>query len=87
MEQRKDDFIGEVQVRSNDSQEIKSFELFAHEFRVNDATGEVDFLDEQVRDHLLRQVEAGVLLTASHEIGAPVDAAAPRSTGGLNLRV
>ncbi len=74
MEQRKDDFIGEVQVRSNDSQEIKSFELFAHEFRVKDATGEVDFLDEEVRDRLLRQVEAGVLLTASHEIGGPVDA-------------
>jgi hypothetical protein len=74
MDKRQDDFIGEVQVRSNDSQEIKSFELFAHEFRVNDATGEVDFLDKQVRDHLLRQVEAGVLLTVSHEIGGPVDA-------------
>ena len=47
MDKRTDDFIGEVEVRSDDSQEIKSFELFAHEFRVNDATGEIDFLDEE----------------------------------------
>ena len=73
MDKRTDDFIGEVEVRSNDSQEIKSFELFAHEFRVNDVTGEVDFLDEEVRDRLLRQVAAAVLLTVRHEIEAPVE--------------
>ena len=73
MDKRTDDFIGEVQVRSDDSQEIKSFELFAHEFRVNDATGEVDFLNEEVRDRLLRQVAAAILLTVRHEIEAPED--------------
>jgi hypothetical protein len=73
MDKRTDDFIGEVEVRSNDSQEIKSFELFAHEFRVNDATGEVDFLDDEVRDRLLRQVAAAILLTVRHEIAVPVE--------------
>ena len=73
MDKRTDDFIGEVEVRSNDSQEIKSFELFAHEFRVNDATGEVDFLDDEVRDRLLRHVAAAILLTVQHELTAPVE--------------
>jgi hypothetical protein len=73
MDKRTDDFIGEVEVRSDDSQEIKSFELFAHEFRVNDATGEVEFLDDAIRDRVLRQVEAAVLLAARHGIEAPVD--------------
>ena len=62
MDKRTDDFIAEVVVRSDDSQEIKSFELYAHDFRVNDATGEVDFQDEAARDRLLRHVEAAVLL-------------------------
>jgi hypothetical protein len=79
MDKRTDDFIGEVQVRSNDSQEIKSFELFAHEFRVNDATGEVDFIDVEVRDRLHRQVTAAVLLTVRHEIEAPDDPEPPHS--------
>ncbi len=73
MDKRTDDCIGEVEVRSDDSQEIKSFELFAHEFRVNDATGEVDFLDEAARDRLLRRVEAAVMLVVRHEIEASVD--------------
>jgi hypothetical protein len=73
MDKRTDDFIGEVEVRSNDSQEIKTFELFAHEFRVNDATGEVDFLDDEVRDRLLRHVAAAILLTVHHEISAPAE--------------
>jgi hypothetical protein len=73
MDKRTDDFIGQVEVRSDDSREIKSFELFAHEFRVNDATGEVQFLDETIRDRLLQHVEAAVLLAARHGIESPVD--------------
>jgi hypothetical protein len=79
MDKRTDDFIGEVEVRSDDSQEIKCFELFAHDFRVNDATGEVDFLDEATRDRLLRHVEAAVLLAARHEIAADEAEAGQRS--------
>ena len=78
MDKRGDDFIAEVAVRSDDSQEIKSFELFAHDFRVNDATGEVDF-DEAARDRLLRHVEAAVLLAAGHEIAAAEAQAGLRS--------
>jgi hypothetical protein len=78
MDKRKDDFIGEVAVRSDDSQEIKSFELYAHDFRLNDATGEVD-LDEAARDRLLRHVEAAVLLVARHEIAAAEAQAGLRS--------
>jgi hypothetical protein len=80
MDKRKDDFIGEVAVRSDDSQEIKSFELFAHDFRVNDATGEVGF-DEAARDRLLRDVEAAVLLAARHEIAAAETQAAGLRSG------
>lgn len=75
MDKRTDDFIGEVEVRSDDRQELKSVELFAHDFRVNDVTGEVDFTDQQVRDELLEQIEKAILLTVHHEIGGPAEAA------------
>jgi hypothetical protein len=80
VDQRTDDFIGEVEVRSDDRQEVKSIELFAHDFRVNDHTGEVDFKDEEVRKALLENVERAVLLTVHHEIGGVAEATSPQSS-------
>ncbi len=68
---RTDDFIAEVEIRSDDMLHGKSIELFAHTFRVNDATGEVAFIDDATRDTLLKQIEDAMLLVAGHELQAP----------------
>ena len=68
---RTDDFIAEVEIRSDDMQHGKSIELFAHTFRINDETGDVDFVDQATREHLLEEIEAAMLLVAKHEL-APV---------------
>lgn len=68
---RTDDFIAEVEVRSDDMLHGKSIELYAHTFRINDATGEIAFADDGTRDDLLRQVEHAMLLVAGHQLQAP----------------
>jgi hypothetical protein len=65
---RTDDFIAEIEIRSDDMQHGKSIELFAHTFRINDDTGEVDFVDKATRDHLMEQIEAAMLLVAEHQL-------------------
>jgi len=65
---RTDDSIGTVEIRSDDNEEIKSIELYAHQFRVRDVTGEVDFADGAVREHLFEQIQAAILLGAHHEL-------------------
>ncbi len=77
MDKRTDDFIAEIDVRSDDRQDIKSVELFAHDFRVNDVTGEVDFLDQQTHDALFEKVETAILLAVRHEIGTPDEIGTP----------
>jgi len=68
MDTRVDDFIAEVTVRSDDSQEIKSIELLAHSFRVDDGSGNVAFIDEQTRRSVLDHVEHAILLAAGHAL-------------------
>lgn len=73
MDTRTDDYIGTVEVRSDDNEEIKSIDLYAHQFRVRDATGEVDFADGGVCDDLLEQVREAILLSAHHELSPPAE--------------
>lgn len=68
MDVRTDDFIAEVLVRSENSQEMKSIELFAHSFIVHDETGEVRFADDKTRADLLAQIERGIFLAAHCEL-------------------
>ena len=74
MDTRTDDFIGEVDVRSDDSSETKSFELHANHFKVNDDTGEVEFA-EGVWEDIQEHVRLAVMLVAHHELQAQPDAA------------
>ena len=68
MDVRTDDFIAEVMVRSENSQETKSVELFAHSFVVHDETGEVRFVDDEVRADLLARIEQDIFLAARCEL-------------------
>jgi len=68
MDTRIDDSIAELTVRSDDSQEIKSIELLAHSFRVDDGTGAIVFTDEQTRQRVLEHVEKAILLAAGHSL-------------------
>ncbi len=68
MDVRTDDFIAEVTIRSENSQEMKSIEIFAHAFTVQDGTGDVDFADDQTRADLLAQVERDILRVACSEL-------------------
>lgn len=68
MDVRTDDFIAEVTIRSENSQEMKSIEIFAHTFSVQDGTGDVDFADDQTRADLLAQVERDILRVAGSEL-------------------
>jgi hypothetical protein len=69
MDVRTDDMFGEIEVRTEDFQATRSIELFPGSFRVNDATGEVDFASPTAREHLLAQVADAVLHMADHELG------------------
>jgi hypothetical protein len=72
MDKRTDDYIGVVEVRSDDFAETKSFELHANQFTVNDATGEVEFADgvwEDIQEH----VRSAVLLVAHRELKSGED--------------
>ena len=73
MDVRTDDFIAEVMVRSENSQESKSIELFAHAFVVHDGTGEVRFANDDVRAELLAQIERDIFRAASCELGTERD--------------
>jgi len=68
MDVRTDDFIAEVLVRSENSLEVKSIELFAHSFIVHDETGEVRFASDEVRADLVAQIERGIFLAAHCEL-------------------
>jgi len=61
-------YIGEIVVRSDDSAEAKTIELRADQFKINDATGEVDFADDSARQTIVEHVTAAVLLVAHREV-------------------
>jgi hypothetical protein len=64
---RIDDVHAELEVRSDDYQEIKSVELPAHAFRVDEATGKAEFINDEVRDQLLDQVSQAILRVVAHK--------------------
>ena len=65
---RTDDVIGEIQIRTEDFQEIKSIEIFPNSFRANDETGDVDFISDAERQRLLGEVADALLAMAAHEL-------------------
>jgi len=76
MDVRTDDMFGEIEVRTEDFQATKSIELFPASFRVNDATGEIDWASPEAREQVLKQVADAVLQMAGHELTRPVMPAA-----------
>jgi len=76
MDVRTDDMFGEIEVRTEDFQATKSIELFPASFRVNDATGEIDWASPEAREQVLKQVADAVLQMAGHELMRPVIPAA-----------
>ena len=67
----RDDYIGEIVVRSDDSAEAKTIELHANQFKINDATGEVDFADDSARQNIVDHVTSAALLVAHRELASP----------------
>jgi hypothetical protein len=63
-----DSYIGEIVVRSDDSAEAKTIELRADQFKINDATGEADFVDDNARQDIVDHVTTAVLLVAHREV-------------------
>jgi len=61
-------YIGEIVVRSDDSAEAKTIELRADQFKINDATGEADFVDDNARQDIVDHVTTAVLLVAHREV-------------------
>jgi len=55
-------------VRSDDSAEAKTIELRADQFKINDATGEADFVDDNARQDIVDHVTTAVLLVAHREV-------------------
>jgi hypothetical protein len=76
MDVRTDDMFGEIEVRTEDFQATKSIELFPASFRVNDATGAVDWASPEAREQVLKQVADAVLQMAGHELMRPMIPAA-----------
>ena len=64
---RIDDVHAELEVRSDDYQEIKSVELPAHAFRVDETTGKAEFVNDEVRDELLDHVAQAILRVVAHK--------------------
>ena len=64
---RIDDVHAELEVRSEDYQEIKNVELPAHAFRIDEATGKAEFVNDEVRDHLLDEVAQAILRVVAHK--------------------
>jgi hypothetical protein len=64
---RIDDVHAELEVRSDDYQEIKSVELPAHAFRVDETTGKAEFINDEVRDELLDHVTQAILRVVAHK--------------------
>ena len=64
---RIDDVHAELEVRSDDYQEIKSVELPAHAFRVDETTGKAEFINDEVRDELLDHVAQAILRVVAHK--------------------
>ncbi len=74
---RTDDMIGTIEIRTEDFQAIKSIELFPASFRVNDATQEVEYANDEARAEIVGEVADAVLVMAAHELtGKPKPAAA-----------
>lgn len=65
---RTDNVIGAAEIRTEDFQEIKSIELFPEMFRVNDGAEEVEFADDETREHVIGQISEAILIMASHEL-------------------
>jgi hypothetical protein len=72
VDKRTDDYIGGVEVRSDDFGETKTFELHANQFKVNDSTGEVEFA-EGVWEDIQEHVRSAVLLVAHRELKSGED--------------
>jgi hypothetical protein len=70
VDERTSDFIGEIEVRSDDSAETKTLMLRADQFKINDA-GEVDFADDAAREDIVEHVTAAALLVAHRELASP----------------
>ena len=64
---RIDDVHAELEVRSDDYQEIKSVELPAHAFRIDETTGKAEFINDEVRDELLDHVTQAILRVVAHK--------------------
>jgi hypothetical protein len=64
---RIDDVHAELEVRSDDYQEIKSVELPAHAFRIDETTGEAEFINDEIRDELLDKVSQAILRVVAHK--------------------
>jgi len=64
---RIDDVHAELEVRSDDYQEIKSVELPAHAFRVDETTSKAEFINDEVRDELLDHVAQAILRVVAHK--------------------
>jgi hypothetical protein len=64
---RIDDVHAELEVRSDDYQEIKSVELPAHAFRIDETTGAAEFTNNEVRDELLDKVSQAILRVVAHK--------------------
>jgi len=64
---RIDDVHAELEVRSDDYQEIKSVELPAHAFRVDETTGKAEFINDEVRAALLDHVAQAILRVVAHK--------------------
>jgi hypothetical protein len=64
---RIDDVHAELEVRSDDYQEIKSVELPAHAFRIDETTGKAEFTNNEVRDELLDKVSQAILRAVAHK--------------------
>ena len=54
--------------RTDDSAEAKTIELRADQFKINDATGEADFVDDNARQDIVDHVTTAVLLVAHREV-------------------
>lgn len=64
---RTDDVHAELEVRSDDYQEIKSVELPAHAFRIDEETGTAEFINDEARDQLLGEVSQAILRVVAHK--------------------
>ena len=78
-DQRADDVVIEISIRTEDGQEAKSVDLSKDVFRTNDETGGVDFASDAAAQDVLDRVRSAILVVAQHpqlELGSAPDASA-----------